>query len=300
MEGMANPAAGAAPTAGVPAGEAVAGESVSSEGKEEPGLLGDDEWGKVAKRKVKHKVDGKEVEISLEEALRGYSHSQAANKKFEEAATARKQVDADKRAMEEQLKQLKDPKAVRKLLSQHLGDEGFKQLAHEEVMEALRREAMTPEELQAEEDRRELEEFKKEKVKRQEEDNKQRRQAEVEKFAEDFSTDLTDTLTKLGVKPQPYEMESMLDLMVDALERGVDLDPRDAWAHVQKQESARFNRYLNQLDVASLPKEFLDKVRQHIVADVPMRGKPRVAEAAPAPKKDERVDAGDFFARMRK
>ena len=49
-----------------------------------------EEWAKLAKRKMKHKVDGKEVELSLEEALRGYSHSSAANKRMEQAAAERK------------------------------------------------------------------------------------------------------------------------------------------------------------------------------------------------------------------
>ena len=98
----------------------------------------------------------------------------------------------------------------------------------------------------------------------------------------------------------PHEMESLLSVMMNALEEGYDIDLKDAWEYVQKQESTRFDRYLNSVDVASLPKEFLEKVRQHSVASLPFRSGKNVETVSPkAAKVSDKVDATDFFKNLK-
>ena len=261
--------------------------------------LDGEEWTKLSKRKVKHKVDGKDVELTLEEALKGYSHSSAANKRFEEAAAIKKQVQQDKMEMEKLLSNLKDPKAAKQLISKHLGEEGFSQLAHEHVMEALRRESMTPEELQSEEDARELKTYREEQKRQKDTMDKAAKQQTIDKLAEDVMSDIGSTLGQLGVQPQPYELDSLLGVMIDAMEQGVELSPMDAWHHVHRQEQARFDRYLANVDVTKLPKEFIEKVRQHSVAELPFRTKSATPKQE-APEPEQKMSSEDFFNNLRK
>ena len=305
---MAGEAGGGAPTPG--AGNAPQGVTTNSQPSQNPqtapqsapeaegDYISEQEWEQLAKRKIKRRIDGKEVSLSLADVDRGYGHNQAANKRFEEAAQLKRQVAQDKAALEKAMAALKDPKEVKKFLSQHLGEEGFSNLAHEHVMEALRRESMSPEELQAEQDTRELDEYRQTKKQQEEAKAKAERQQKVESFAEELSTDLAKTMADLGVQPQPYELESLLSVMIDALEQGIDLDPREAWHFVQKQESARCDRYLANVDVAKLPKAFLDKVRTHSVSELPMRRQAQ-PEYQTAPSKKEEMSASDFFNKMR-
>ena len=144
-------------------------DTTSVDGDDQSSYISPEEYAKLAKRKVKTKVDGKDVELTFEEMERGYSHNSAANKRMQEAAAERKAVAAEKAAMEKELAQLKDPKAVRAMLAKHLGEDGFSTLAHETVMEQLRKESMTPEEIKAEEDSRELNEYRTSKQKAAEE-----------------------------------------------------------------------------------------------------------------------------------
>lgn len=262
--------------------------------------ISDEEWAKLANRKVKRKIDGKDVTISLADYDKGYGHTQAANKRFEEAAAIKKQAAADKAEMEKMLAQLKDPKAAKQFLSKHLGEEGFSNLAHEHVMEAMRREAMSPEELQAEQDSRELDEYRAEKKRQQEADNQKAYQAKIEKMADEMMADVSTTLSQLGVQPQPYELDSLIGVMLDAMEQGMDLSPLEAWNYVQKQEQMRMERYLAKLDVTKLPKQLVDKVRQHSVAELPFRGQNQQKPAESSSKAEEKVDASDFFANLRK
>lgn len=276
-------------------------EQADSRGSSSTDYISPEEMASLSKRKVKHKVDGKEVELSIDEVLKGYSHGSAANKRFEEASALRKQAAQDKQSLESQLAQLKDPKAVRQVLKQYLGEDGFSNLAHETVAEALRRESMTPEELQAEEDRRELEDHRKSKKEQEESAKKTVRQQQVDKFTDDLTQDLSEFIQKTGKTAQPHELESLFGVMMNALEEGYDLPLDQAWQYVQKQESSRWERYLSSVDVANLPKDFVEKVRKQSVASLPFRaGQKAPVEQAVKQKVAETVDAKDFFSKMRK
>jgi hypothetical protein len=267
----------------------------------EPEFLSDEEYAKLSKRKVKHKVDGKEVALTFEELTKGYSHGSAANKRFEEAAELRKQAATDKKELEAQIARLKDPKAAREFLSKHLGEEGFSNLAHETVAEALKRELLSPEELQAEQEKRELEEFKAQKKAKEEESHKLARQAKVDQFSNDVMSDLKEFGQKLGRSIQPHEMESLLNIMIGSLEGGYELNLDEAWQYVHKQEAARIERYLNSVEIDKLPKDFVEKVRKHSLSSLPFQGRKQEAAPSPSPSmvKDEGINASDYFKSMR-
>ena len=269
---------------------------------QESDFITPEEAAKLSKRKIKHKIDGKDVEVTFEELQKGYAHNTAASKRMQEAANERKAIRADKQAMEAEIARLRDPKEARKILSKYLGDDGFSTLAHETVMEALRKESMSPKQLQAEADAEELRQHRNAKNKAAEDEKINSHKAAVEKFTDELTTDLSEFVQKTGGKIQPHEMESLLGLMLDAMENDVDLPLEDAWRYVQKQEAARFDRYLQNIDLSNLPKEFVEKVRKQGLSNLPSRSKQdnKPAQSAPSKKKDDTVDAGSFFQRMRK
>ena len=54
------------------------------------------------------KVDGEEQRVSLEELVRGYAHGTAANKRFEQAAALRKEIEAEKEQFGQFFQQLQE------------------------------------------------------------------------------------------------------------------------------------------------------------------------------------------------
>ena len=276
--------------------------SNDSQENQESDFITPEEIAKLSKRKVKHKVDGKDVEITFEEMQKGYAHNTAASKRMQEAAAERKAVIADKQSLESELSKLKDPKEARKILSKYLGDDGFSNLAHETVMEALRKESMSPEQLQAEQDAEELKEHRNAKNKAAQDEKINSHRIAVEQFTDQLTSDLTEFVKKTGGTIHPHEMESLLGLMLDSMEGDVELSIDDAWRYVKNQEATRFDRYLQNIDLNNLPKEFIEKVRKQGLSNLPSRGKQdsKPAQSATSNKNDDTIDAGSFFSRMRK
>ncbi len=265
-------------------------------------FISPEEFAKLSSKKVKRVIDGKEEILTLGEIEKGYGHSKAANKRFEEAAELRKQVAADKAKLESELSKLKDPKAVRQVLKEYLGEEGFSNLAHETVAEAFRRERMTPEQIQAEQEKRELEEFRNSKKQREEEAKKSQYEKEVEHHSNKLTSDLQALSTKIGRNIHPHEMETLLSLLSKSLEAGMDLSLDEAWAYTHKTENERFARYLQQLDVDTLPKEVIEKIRKKSVETLPFQaGRKADNGVSSSPnKKDSGIDGRDFFNLLRK
>ena len=265
--------------------------------------LSPEEIATLSKKKVKHKVDGKDVETSFEELQKGYAHNTAASKRMQEAAAERKAIQSDKANMDAEVAKLKDPKEAKAFLKKYLGDDGFSNLAHETVMEALRKEAMTPEEIQHEQDSEELKQYRDTKAKETEKIQADSHKQRIETFVDDLTKDLSEFVKAQGGTIHPHEMESLLGLMLDSMENDVELSLDDAWKYVKKQETARFDRYLSTVDIASLPKEFIEKVRKQSLAALPSRSKGDSKQTQiqkPSPKQDDTFDAGEFFKKMRK
>ena len=90
-------------------------------------------------RKVRAKVNGKEKEISLREALDYYQRGESANQRFQEAANLRKEAETAKERAE---RLLKDPKALVEAL---INDETGAKTVHEAYQELVRLAQMSPE-----------------------------------------------------------------------------------------------------------------------------------------------------------
>ena len=264
-------------------------------------FISPEEFTKLSSKKVKRVIDGKEEVLTLGELEKGYGHSKVANKRFEEAAELRKQVASDKQKLERELSRLRDPEAARQILSQYLGEDGFSNLAHKFVADAFRKEMMTPEQRKADEERRELESLRDLKKQREEEANNAQFQAQVQQADAKITQDLQNLKAKIGRNIHPHEMDTLLSMLSKSLENGVDLSIDEAWAYTHKTTSEQFNRYLNEVDVNNLPKEFVEKVRKASVATLPFQaGKQGSGVTSTTRVKEESMDSKDYFNKIRK
>ena len=161
-------------------------------------------------RKVRAKVNGKEKEVSLREALDYYQRGESANQRFQEAASLKKEAETAKERAE---RLLRDPKA---LVDALINDETGAKTVHEAYQELVRLAQMSPEQ-QAEYLRvKELEgkAFQMEQLERQ-------RQAELEQQQEQAIIDqhldgLDDAYEKLGWQPSE-KVQDVADMLAASL-----------------------------------------------------------------------------------
>lgn len=217
-------------------------------------------------KKLKLKVDGVEEELALDldneqELVKHLQLSKAAQKKMQQAAEERKQM--------EQLLQImqKSPERVMKELG--LDPEEF---AVALLNKKLEEEAKSPEQREKERLQKELEELK-EKYKKDEEERKAKARAqldaEIEKKLEDG---ITSALETGGLPKTPYVVKKMAETMYVALENGINLDPSEVLPLIKKEMEADIKEFFGAApdDVieAMLGKERLNNMRKAKVAAV--------------------------------
>ena len=165
-------------------------------------------------RKYKVKIDGDELEVDESELLAGYQTRKAADKKFQEAAMARKQA-------EEFIGLLKtDP--VKVLTHPGLGLD-FRQLAEQFIVQQLEEEMLDPRD-------RELKKYKAMVEEQQAEQKRQleRQQAEQAeqlklKYTEDYSNQIVEALQSSGLPKTERTVKAMAKYLHMGLQHGVDL-----------------------------------------------------------------------------
>lgn len=145
------------------------------------------EEAREAIRKHKVKVMGKELEVDEEELKRGYSHQQAANKAMQEGLKKQKQF-------EEILKELKNPKTIVEALKK-LGHDPRK-FAEEYLGGELEVEMLDPRDRKLREYESKLKQYEEMKAMEEEEKNRSHMESLKQKFAEKYTKDFTEALTK--------------------------------------------------------------------------------------------------------
>lgn len=235
-----------------PAAAAVAEASVAAEGGgesvENAAPAGKETPAQAAARKLKLKIDDKEVELDESEIVGNYKRGKnaaqlaaAAEKKAREAAQREERLAREKAELDARLSRLKDPKEARKLLKEMGLD--VRSMSVEEIQEAIEEERkaaeLTPEqkrikELEEREAKRLAEE---EKAKKEEADKAYA--ADVEKHTEELSSLFLSVLEQAGLpkgsarRAFPY----VASLYQAAEAAGEQVDPALAAEHIR----ARFS-----------------------------------------------------------
>jgi hypothetical protein len=249
-------------------------------------------------KKHKAKVDGKDFEVDYDELVNGYGHNKAANERMQQAAEARKRADAKEKALVDALNNWKtNPDNAFKSLEK-LGID-VDDYAHKRVLKKMEYELMSEEERERYHEKEELSQYRTEKQKQKEADDKRQLQERRNKSLTDLETNILSHIEKTGKKFSPELVGKAVDHIISALEEGQEIGVEEAFKRAegwyQKTSSSIFNTELKSLIAkGEIPKELADMVRKADIAQV--RGQPpkRTPMAETQPKLTANT-VDDFF-----
>lgn len=183
---------------------------------------------KIAPKSFKVKIDGAEQEVSEEELLRGYQTASAAQKRMQEAAMSRKQV-------EEVINLLrKDPFKV--LTDPSLGINA-RELAEKFLMQQLEDEA-NPKDAENRKLKQQLEQIEEEKRLARQDEEKRQAEVLIKQHTENYTKDISNALETSGLPKTNHTVKRMAYYMAEGLKRGLDLSAKDVVDYVR-------NDYMN-------------------------------------------------------
>lgn len=226
----------------------------------------------------KVKVDGKELDVTLEELQRGYSLERAARTKMEQAAKLRKEADAIRSDVEQFVAAAKQDPLVLFRFAEQLGFNPG-ELAERVLSERISAELMSPEQKlqkQLEAERKKLEE--------------ERRSIESEKLEREttahratFERDFSEALTAAKLPVNATTLARMATHKMAALQSGNDLEVGQLAARVREELLAEHRAVLGGLGEGELVdfvgEERLARLRR---ADI---GRPKKAPTLPVTPK---------------
>lgn len=221
-----------------------------------------------ALKEYKLKINGKEKTIKFdpsndEEVLKYLQKAEASDSKFKEAAEVRN-------AAIQFIEELK--KNPRKVLSDPNIGVDLKKFAEEIMNEAIQDMEKSPEQRELERAKKELED-----IKKQREDEKksadqrefERLQAEHERQLE---TDISAALDVGGLPKTARTVKAMAEMMMIALQSGIDLNAKDIVPIVKNNTLSEFKEVVNSLSDDQLEdflgKEVIGRLRKRNVAKV--------------------------------
>lgn len=210
---------------------------------------------KAIARKLKLKVDGRDEELDESEVVRWAQMGRSAQKRFQEAAQARKQAEDFIRMLKE------DPVSV--MTNPAVGIDPRK-FAEEYLSKELQKETLSPEQKRI----RDLED----KLRKHDEDLKkaeeQSKKAEFQKLQEhykqDFDKKFTDALQGSGLPKSPKTIQRMADYMVMALKNNLDVEPSHVVELVRQDYISEIQDLFSQTDGDKLLKILGDGVANKI------------------------------------
>jgi hypothetical protein len=194
---------------------------------------------KAEARKFKVKVDGEELEVPEEDLLRDYQTRKASDKRFQEAAAAKKEA-AEMRAQVNSVLELmtKDPRAfAEKAKGLGLNPEEFAMAILQPIVEAEVQQArvkeMTPEQRERYDLEQKLAEYERRELERKQVEEKTakeradaERQANVSKLREQIGTTILEALKTTKLPQSPETAMDLANLLEESMQRGLDVDAK--------------------------------------------------------------------------
>lgn len=258
-------------------------------------------------RKMKLKVNGKDVELDEPEVIRRAQLASAADEKFREAAQTRRQ-------MEEFMAELQsNPLAV--LTHPELGI-NFRELAETYLAGEFQRELMDPKDRELQD----LRSFKeKQEAQLQEAELMKQQQAQQahmqqlqQKAAREYDQQITDVLRQSNLPKTPGTIKRVAEVMYNALEKGYEIDVNTAVDMVRESYSTDLQSLVGGMEGEGLVKffgeELLKKIRKHDLAQLKARSQPQPAAepqqrqpSAPRQQEESRgLKTQDWLAELRR
>lgn len=243
-------------------------------------------------RKVRAKVNGKEKEISLREALDYYQRGESANQRFQEAANLRKEAETAKERAE---RLLRDPKA---LVDALINDETGAKTVHEAYQEMMRLAQMTPEQQQEYLRVKELEGRAAQMDRLEQERQAQIQQQQEQAIIDQHLDGLDDAYEKLGWSPSDKTQDvadmlaaSLIDEIKESGTKGVTY--RHIAGAVKDAISDMVSESLSSMDNAALRELIGDKRIKALIAEDVKAVQSRKPSAVP---RDQNRQQGGQFA----
>lgn len=253
-------------------------ETASAEASEAPEASGDeasdagDEAAPEAPQTFTVKVDGQDVEVSVDDLVQNYSLKAAAYKRFEEAAAMRKDAATV-------LEALKNPTQVPELLASMGID--FHKVAEDYLYNYIQEQNLPPEEKMRRQLEKERSEFEAQREQYEAQQREQQLAAESERIRAEFEQNFTNALQGVGVPVTPQTIARLAAAHEALIQAGQMPTPAMTGALAQ-QLKAEYDNELQSLVGALGPAELakylgddgVKKVREHNIA--------QVTQAAPA------------------
>lgn len=307
---METSAPSAPSTSGPQSLESQASEVESNESRRSPEELLQNEEQTEAPQKHKVKVNGKEVEVSIEELKKRYEHAQAANEKFQKAAEIQKQYQQSQQEIQkvkgvfEQLQ--KSPQAFFEL-ADALGVD-LDKVAHEHVLKQYKLASMSDEERKYYDMEQKIKQYETERERMQRLEQERNHESLAQTARVELQDELVNFFTNKQVTPTPEMMERVLsDVALFANDTNISLSEAIKRAY-DRHESLMSRLERQALEKAIKTGQVPDELRtQFRKADVEKLGNPFRSKQDSRPPSENRAHrpaakpvstTDDYFKRL--
>lgn len=257
------------------------------EGQEggEPGLeTQKPEEKKGNKRKLKFKVDGKEIEEEVD-----FDNEEYMTKQLQMAKAAQKRMSEYSQLQKDVQQFLQDLKTnPKKVLADPRIGLDVKQLAAEIIEEEIRNSQKSPEQIQKETLEGELKSLKEEREKEKAEFQTKEMQRLQQQEFQRYDTLMSKALEKSDLPKSPYIIKKMADYMLMGLQENLDVTPEDVIPLVR-------DEMVNDLKemFAVMPEDVIEAIiGKDVITKLRKRNVAKAKAAPPTPLKSQLQDSG--------
>lgn len=258
-------------------------------------------------RKHRVKVDGKESEVDIDELVKGYTHSSAANARMREAAEerkeARKELEAARQRERRLLESMRNPEHLFELAQKQGID--IDSYMHDRVLKKMKYEIMSPEERASYDRDRKLEQYEA----REKKEAEAKQKAELERMSQhavtELETNILAHLEKQGGNVSPAVVGRAVDAMIAAMQAGQEISIEEAFKRAsgwfERERKSIFDAEIRaMLEKGEVPKELAEAVRKKDMAALRREPPKRQAPETQARKEDSSRSLDDFFSTLEK
>lgn len=230
-------------------------------------------------RRFKVKIDGSEQEVDEEELLRGYQRSTAAARRLEEAAKARKELEAREAALK---KRFEDPRVLK--AAQEWGLEPEDAAAVLRARELFEETQLTPEQRALQDERKRREEAERKAKEYEEQQTRAKLDAETQAEIGKLNREVLEAADKAGLPKSPRLGRMMLQHMRTMADAGQTPDAHESARFVMDSLRTEVPHLIGGMNdeqiVGFLGKPVIDRILAWSVA----RAKGQAPAPAPAPE----------------
>jgi len=273
-------------------------EATGSEGFEG---AGDQQDLQAQPQKYKLKVNGREVEHTIDDLIKNAQKGFAADEKFQQAAAM-----AKKYGQYEQFEKEIENGNLGTLINK-IGPDRFRQFAENYLIDYLEYQSLSPEKKEALEYRQRYEQIKAQQEAMQAEQAERAKSAYRTQALEEIDTEISEVLKTFNRKPTPYLVARIAEQMLASLQSR-DVDPKtvakSAFQRAVKSLDSDVSEYLANMSVEDarrvLPGNLLDALRKSDVELVrsqdPLRSRQTAKTADKKPSGQKvRMSTDEFF-----